>query len=65
MRNALRDLEHDMGRVRTHDKNAPRPIDLDLVLYDEALKSRAAYAVEKKRLAAEKAAAAKAGGEKQ
>jgi NADH-quinone oxidoreductase subunit I len=33
------------------------------VLYDEALKSRAAYALEKKRLAAEKAAAAKAGGE--
>lgn len=33
-------------------------------LYAEALKSRAAYALEKKRLAAEKAAAQKEGGEK-
>jgi len=33
------------------------------VLFDEALKSRAAYAVEKKRLAAEKAAALKQGDE--
>lgn len=35
LRNALREIEHDMGRVRTADKYAPRPIDLDLVLYDE------------------------------
>lgn len=37
LRNALRAIEAEMGRVRTHDKFAPRPIDLDLVLYDEAL----------------------------
>lgn len=36
LRNALREIEHAMGRVRTADKYAPRPIDLDLVLYDEA-----------------------------
>lgn len=36
LRNALREIEHDMGRVRSTDKYAPRPIDLDLVLYGEA-----------------------------
>lgn len=35
LRNALREIEHTMGRVRTADKYAPRPIDLDLVLYGE------------------------------
>lgn len=37
LRNALREIEYAMGRVRTADKNAPRTIDLDLVLYGEAL----------------------------
>jgi 2-amino-4-hydroxy-6-hydroxymethyldihydropteridine diphosphokinase len=31
----LRPIEHDLGRVRTADKYAPRTIDLDLVLYDD------------------------------
>lgn len=29
----LRPLEAELGRVRTEDKNAPRTLDLDLVLY--------------------------------
>lgn len=35
---ALREIEHRMGRVRDpHNKNAARTIDLDLVLYDDAV----------------------------
>jgi len=37
LRNALHQIEAEMGRARTSDKNAPRPIDLDLVLYGEAM----------------------------
>jgi 2-amino-4-hydroxy-6-hydroxymethyldihydropteridine diphosphokinase len=33
----LRAIEHELGRVRTGDKNAPRPIDLDLVHYDQVV----------------------------
>jgi len=33
----LRPLEAQMGRVRTDDKNASRPIDIDIILFDETL----------------------------
>ena len=30
-------IEQDLGRIRTADKNAPRTIDLDIIIYDEAV----------------------------
>jgi 2-amino-4-hydroxy-6-hydroxymethyldihydropteridine diphosphokinase len=33
----LRPLEAQMGRVRTTDKNASRPIDVDIILFDSKL----------------------------
>ncbi len=35
LREQLRRLEQRLGRLRTHDRYAPRRIDLDIVLYDE------------------------------
>lgn len=33
----FRPLEKQLGRVRTNDKNSPRPIDIDLILFDQQL----------------------------
>lgn len=35
VRGALREVEAQCGRVRTEDKYAPRPVDLDLTLYGD------------------------------
>jgi 2-amino-4-hydroxy-6-hydroxymethyldihydropteridine diphosphokinase len=34
LRTRLRELEAELGRVRGPDRYAPRPIDMDIVLYD-------------------------------
>ena len=35
LKRKLQQIEHEMGRERTGDRNAPRTIDLDLVLYNQ------------------------------
>jgi 2-amino-4-hydroxy-6-hydroxymethyldihydropteridine diphosphokinase len=35
--NLLRRIEDELGRVRTTDRYAPRPIDLDLIIYGNAV----------------------------
>ncbi len=39
LRRALRELEAALGRVRTTDKYAPRPIDLDIAFYGDSVLS--------------------------
>ncbi len=36
-RDFLRPLEAELGRIRTEDKNAPRPIDIDILLHNDNL----------------------------
>lgn len=36
-KNILAPIEQSLGRVRSSDKNAPRTIDIDIVMYDEVV----------------------------
>ncbi len=35
LENVIRPIETSLGRIRSEDKNTPRPIDIDLVLFDD------------------------------
>lgn len=37
LRQRLREIEADLGRIRRPDRFAPRPIDLDIALYDDSV----------------------------
>lgn len=37
LKRVIRGIEADLGRVRTDDKYAPRTIDLDILIYDDAV----------------------------
>lgn len=45
LRDRLREVEHAMGRVRTADAYAPRTLDLDILLYGDAIISTDALEV--------------------
>lgn len=45
LRSRLRQIEAELGRRRSEDKYAPRPIDIDLVLYDDFIHEGAEGAV--------------------
>jgi len=42
---ALRDIEESMGRERTRDKNSPRTLDIDILLYDYIVINEADLAI--------------------
>jgi 2-amino-4-hydroxy-6-hydroxymethyldihydropteridine diphosphokinase len=40
----LHRIEDQLGRVRSADKNAPRPIDLDIIIFDDQVKDNELWA---------------------
>ena len=45
LREGMRRIEADLGRLRSADKFAPRPIDLDLILYDNLVTDAATFRI--------------------
>ncbi len=41
--NYLKDLENKLGRIRTHNKNGPRTIDLDVVIWNNKIIDQDCY----------------------